>query len=146
MVQNAAQQTPTIGIYLNDKKPFPNETIDEIKSFLARGLPVTASMYTRTNSMLFTAYDGRSAMNAPCLRYGADHQVIFMGYGSLKGQEVWLLKNSWGQSWGNSGYFYIPIRSNSFCLEHYAFGAVSKHYDGLPMSLENATKIENGME
>ena len=42
-----------------------------------------------------------------------DHAALAIGYGVEKGQEYWLVKNSWSATWGNKGYIKIAAKNDN---------------------------------
>ncbi|CAH0597115.1 unnamed protein product [Chrysodeixis includens] len=45
--------------------------------------------------------------------YWTNHGVTVIGYGVRDGEEYWLVKNSWGEDWGEDGYILMSAKNNN---------------------------------
>jgi cathepsin F len=78
---------------------------DVIAAYLYRTGPLSITI----NASNLQYYQG-GIYNVPYnyCPYAPDHGVNLVGYGvTTSGQKYWIVKNSWGSSWGEAGYFRI---------------------------------------
>tara|TARA_B100001758_G_scaffold153957_2_gene132653 strand:- start:700 stop:1653 length:954 start_codon:yes stop_codon:yes gene_type:complete len=80
----------------------PNNQL-HLKEAVAQG-PVSVAIEADTAAFQF--YSGGVITGDAC-GTNLDHGVLVVGYGEEEGQMYWLVKNSWGDSWGDSGYVKI---------------------------------------
>lgn len=66
------------------------------------------SVAIQANSQSFQFYGGGVYSDSNC-GYDLDHGVLVVGYGydDSVNMKYWLVKNSWGESWGENGYIRI---------------------------------------
>ena len=74
-------------------------------------------MYVSVNAKGWGSYKG--GVFDSCSN-GGGHAVALIGYGTEdpSGEDYWLIKNSWGTSWGDQGYMKISRKQE--CLPYYA--------------------------
>lgn len=75
--------------------------------------PVTVAI--NANPRAFTFYSNGVFNDQSCTGSvdDLDHQVLAVGFGSIRGERYWLIKNSWSTYWGNDGYILISQENNT---------------------------------
>ena len=76
--------------------------------------PVAVAIYA--SSQAFSYYkSGVYYDPTGCDAKQADHAVTAVGYGTLNGLNYYIVRNSWGISWGMSGYVLMAKNKASHC-------------------------------
>ncbi|KAM3304601.1 putative cysteine protease RD19C [Capsicum chacoense] len=90
---------------------------DQIAANLVKHGPLAVGI----NSAWMQTYIGGVSCPLVCFKR-QDHGVLLVGYGSagfapirLKAKPYWIIKNSWGEHWGEHGYYKICRGQHNIC-------------------------------
>jgi len=81
-------------------------SVGQMKAALGKG-PVSVAI--EADQMAFQSYTS-GVITSGC-GTNLDHGVLAVGYGTLDGEDFFLVKNSWGPSWGDQGYVRIGAKN-----------------------------------
>jgi len=94
---------PKTGLTISSHYDVASESPSALKTAVSKG-PVSVAI--EADKYYFQSYTGGIMDSTKC-GTSLDHGVLVVGYGSDNGSDYWLLKNSWGASWGEDGFFRI---------------------------------------
>ncbi|XP_053182265.1 cathepsin S-like isoform X2 [Scomber japonicus] len=89
----------------------PEGDEEGLKKAVAIVGPISVAIDARHSSFHFYK---SGVYNDPNCTKITTHAVLAVGYGTVDGQDYWLVKNSWGTSYGEEGYIRMA-RNNNQC-------------------------------
>ena len=109
----------TVAATCTGYKRIESMNCDDLKVAVATVGPISVAMDASETS--FMSYsDGVYQPDEECSTTRLDHALLAVGYGTEDGVDYWLIKNSWGVSWGMDGYFKIAAADNTCGICTYA--------------------------
>jgi len=84
---------------------------EALKFAIASRGPVSVAIDASHKSLSF--YSNGVYYEEECSSTDLDHAVLAVGYGTIGGEDYWLVKNSWSTYWGNDGYVLMSQRNNN---------------------------------
>lgn len=93
------------GVVYDPINGYTNVVSDDEADLLAAAALGCVSVAIEADQMAFQYYSS-GILTGSC-GTNLDHGVLVVGYGSTGSQDYWLVKNSWGTSWGEAGYVQI---------------------------------------
>ncbi|XP_055946984.1 uncharacterized protein LOC129980627 [Argiope bruennichi] len=105
----------TIGATCKGYVDIPSGDENALKQAVATVGPISVAI--DANSKEFLNYKSGIYDQPACKSdYNSmSHAVLLVGYGTENGMDYWLIKNSWGPSWGMKGYAKMARNKNNKC-------------------------------
>jgi len=99
-VQKSCSKTCTKAATLSSYKDIKSGSESDLLAAIGTVGPVSVAIEADQSAFQFYS---SGVFTAPC-GTNLDHGVLAVGYGTQTGLDYYIVKNSWGSSWGESGY------------------------------------------
>ncbi|XP_020860286.1 cathepsin K isoform X2 [Phascolarctos cinereus] len=94
-------------------REIPEGSEKALKRAVARVGPVAVAIDASLSSFQF--YSKGVYYDENCNSDNLNHAVLAVGYGIQRGTKHWIVKNRWGEQWGNKGYILMARNKNNAC-------------------------------
>lgn len=102
------------GVTVGGFVQIPKDSELKLQEALATAGPIAVSIDASKGSFQF--YKSGIYSEPSCQTHNPDHAVLVVGYGTDEyQQDYYIIKNSWGKSWGEHGYMRIARNHDNHC-------------------------------
>jgi hypothetical protein len=101
------------------------QLVDKIKKILFFYGPMTVLIYVDEKLPYISSGIYRATDQKEGKKMNPNHAVVIAGYGvDLDAEEYWIIRNSWGRDWAESGYFQLSVDSPICGITVPLFGSI----------------------
>jgi len=105
-------QSSNVGATLTS---YVNVNQGDENDLMAKVVMAPTSVAIDASQSSFQLYTSGVYYEPSCSSTQLDHGVLAVGYGTSSGSDYWIVKNSWGTSWGMSGYIWMSRNKSNNC-------------------------------
>jgi len=102
-----------VGATISSYKDIAKDSEADLQTAVATVGPISVAIDANHNS--FQLYKSGVYYEPACSATSLDHGVLAVGYGTSGTSDYWLVKNSWGTTWGIDGYIQMSRNRKNNC-------------------------------